>query len=273
MKRTLSLIAAAAVGCSLLSACGNAGEAAGMNSAGGSASLPITTRVFEKEYQSVDQKVLLGKYSYSLPYLSSDDVSSDIVVERFNDNTDSMLQEEVEGWEQAMEDAQNYYDRNVGSDDWRYGSHWSDEITYETCQTDTLLSIRYTHYIYTGGAHGYAYYTGQLFAVKEGYFVTIDEMTDDPEGLSQAVSDEIMRQIEDGDLAVQYSYWNDYASYIDDWMNGDYSIFFNEAGEMEIIFPAYELASYAAGPQAFSISPEVYGTYCNEYGAVLLGLS
>ena len=72
---------------------------------------------------------------------------------------------------------------------------------------------------------------------------------------------------------MQFAYWNDYASYVTEWMDGDHSIFFNEAGEMEVLFPAYELASYAAGPQQFAIAQDVFAPYLNDYGKVLLDIA
>lgn len=276
MKKTLCLLAAVAASAAGLSACGSTGPAPSLaNASDNSTGVQVSAQLHEKEYKSEDGKMLLGKYAYTVPYMTgpSDDESSVLVVECFNDEINSILKEESKSWDEAMEDAQDYYE-TAGSDGWSYGSYWVDELNYTANQTDTLISMRFDHYVYTGGAHGYTYYTSQMFAMKEACTVTLEEMTSDQEGLRQAVTDEILRKIDAEDLAVQYSYWNDYADYVNGWMD-DHSVYFlpEEDGRgMEVIFPAYELASYASGPQTFVVDAEVYAPYLNDYGRLLLGL-
>lgn len=272
MKKALTLLFAAIGLSAVLSACaappaGSSGQSAD----NGEAALQITQRVDEKEYRSSNQKHLLGRYSYTLPVLvaSSDDPALQAAAETFNNKIDSMLKDEQSNWNDAVKDAQSYYD-TMGSDNWDEGSAWVKEITYEANQTDTLISLRYKHYVYSGGAHGYTYYTGQMFSVKEGCFVDLRSMTDDAAALEKVVAEEILRQIDEGNLAEEFAYWNDYQDYINSWME-DYSVYFNAEGNMEIIFPAYDLASYAAGAQIFVIDRSVYIDFMNDYGKVLLG--
>ena len=93
--------------------------------------------------------------------------------------------------------------------------------------------------------------------------------------MCRAVADEILRKIDAEDLAAQFGYWDEYADYVDDWME-DHCVYFlpaEEGGGMEVYFAAYELASYAAGEQVFTIDTDVYAPYLNDYGRMLLGLS
>ncbi len=271
----LTTLAASLCLCAL-SACGGAPQTQMMKAAAegeGGAAVRLTSQLHEKEYKSGDGKVLLWKYSYTLPAMAgaADDDASAAAVDVFNDDMASILEEESSSWDEAMKEVEELYS-DFGSDSWKSGMHWIDEIHYESCQTDTLVSLRFEHYVFSGGAHGYTYYTSYLFAQKEGREVTLADMTDDAQTLSQAVTDEILRQIEEKDLNMQYGYWDDYAIYVAEWMDG-YSTYFNDAGELEIIFPAYDLASYAAGAQTFVIPQSVYAPCLNDYGRLLLGIS
>lgn len=276
MRKMILLLTAAVVSATGLSACADADPAVNlMKAPDGAAAVQLTAQLHEKEYKSDDGKMLLGKYAYTVPYMTgpADDTSSAAIVASFNDEISSLLKEESKSWDEAMEDARECYE-TVGSDSWSYGAYWVDEINYTANQSDVLVSIRFEHYVYSGGAHGYTYYSSRMFAMKEGCPVSLAEMTSDKEGLRQAVTDEILRMIETEDLAVQYGYWNDYADYVDDWME-DHSVYFlsEEDGRgMEVIYPAYELASYAAGSQTFVVDAGVYAPYLNDYGRLLLGL-
>ena len=272
MKKALCLFWAAIGWAVLLSACGAAPTGSNDPSAQDpDVPVQIIQQMDEKEYRSSNGKHLLGKYSYTFPAMvvTADNAALQTSAEVFNQEMDARLKTEQSNWEDAMTDAQSYYD-SMGSENWNDGSAWVKEIRYEAAQSDTMISVRYEYYVFSGGAHGYTYYTGQLFSVKEGCFVELADMTDDPAALEKAVADEILRQIEEGGLAAEFGYWNDYQDYVNVWME-DYSVYFNESGAMEIIFPAYDLAPYVAGAQTFAIDPGVYLAYMNDYGKVLLG--
>lgn len=277
MKRIACFLAAATLSAVGLSACAQPEAAACLaNAADSEAASRISAHLYEKEYFSSDGKMLLGKYSYTVPGMASsaDDGSSAAIVEAFNDEIDSLLEAKIESWDDAMEDAREFYESG-GSTSWADGIYWMDEMSYTANQSEALVDVRYEHYVYSGGAHGYTYYTSQMFALKEGCPVTLAEMAADEESLRKTVADEILRQIEAEDLAVQYSYWSDYAAYVNEWMD-DHSVYFlpeEEGRGMEIIFPAYELASYAAGPQRFVVDAAVYEPCLNDYGRLLLGLA
>ncbi|MCI5842906.1 MAG: RsiV family protein [Clostridiales bacterium] len=271
----LTMLAAGLCLCAL-SACGGAPQTQIMRTAAADDSgtaVRLTSQLHEKEYKSSDGKVLLGKYSYTLPAMAgaADDEASAAAVDAFNGDMASILKEESGSWDEAMKEAEELYS-DFSSDNWGSGIYWTDEINYESHQTNTLVSLRFEHYVFFGGVHGYTYYTSYLFAQKEGREITLADMTDDAQTLSQTVTDEILRQIDEKDLNMQYGYWGDYAVYVAEWMDG-YSAYFNDEGELEIIFPAYDLACYAAGAQTFVIPQSVYAPCLNDYGRLLLGIS
>ena len=80
-------------------------------------------------------------------------------------------------------------------------------------------------------------------------------------------------QIQENDLIAQYGYWNDYRDYVARWTESGHGVYFSEDGTLNIVFGAYELASYAAGPQEFVIEQDVYKNYMNDYGKALLGIA
>ena len=277
MKRIICFLAAVALSAVGLSACAQPESTAYLaKSSDNGAESQVSAQLYEKEYFSGDGKVLLGKYKYTVPQMaaSGEEPLAQDIADAFNEEVDALLEEKIDSWDDAMEDALEFYESG-GSASWAEGIYWTDEMSYAANQTEALLNVRYEHYVYSGGAHGYTYYTSQMFALKEGCPVTLAEMAADTESLRKTVADEILRQIETEDLAVQYGYWSDYAAYVNEWMD-DHSVYFlpeEEGGGMEIIFPAYELASYAAGPQTFVVDAAVYAPCLNDYGRPLLGLA
>ena len=276
MKRAVCLLSAGVLSAVLLAGCGSAGaaESSMLKTTAAEDAVPqLTAQVYEKEYKSENGALTLGKYQYTVPSMKETDGADNTCAAAFNREVADFVAEASDNWDEAMEDAQDFYE-NAGSAGWAQSGEWTDQISYTANQSDLMINIRYDHFVYSGGAHGYTYYTSRMFAVKEECAVTLDEMVENEDGLRQAVAAEICRQIEAEDLAAQYGYWSDYASYVNDWME-DHSVYFQPEADgrgMEVTFPAYELASYAAGPQIFVIDPSVYSSYLNDYGRLLLGL-
>lgn len=53
----------------------------------------------------------------------------------------SILKEESGCWDEAMKEAEELYS-DFSSDNWESGIYWTDEINYESHQTNTLVSLR-----------------------------------------------------------------------------------------------------------------------------------
>ena len=270
MKKILCMLCVAVLCAVGITACGESTELMLSASAEGNPGLQIVEKVYAKEYRSEDGRVLLGNYSYETPLMSGvpEDPVSESAMDAFNAGMTTWVEERIENWDEAMENAQAWYDESR-KDEWEYYGHWRDETTCQMNETEEMVSIRFLNYVYSGGAHGYSYYSGMLFDKRNGVFVELEAMTDDMDGLAQAVSGEILRQIEEQELDAEFGYWTDYDQSVAQW-NVHHNVFFNENNDMEIIFPAYELASYAAGAQFFSVEQDVYEPYLNENGKRLL---
>ena len=155
------------------------------------------------------------------------------------------------------------------------GHEWYAPYTLEldcACyQTDHIISVSGLYYSYTGGAHPNTWQLGWNYDLENGEFFTPEVLGEGTE-LQDAVTAEIIRQaqipMEEGYVPAEM-YWEDYEEIIANWPC--YAVTFNEAG-MDVVFSAYELAPYAAGPQTFHLSYAFLQPHLSQQGAALLGL-
>lgn len=146
------------------------------------------------------------------------------------------------------------------------------ELDCTVYQTEHLISVSGTYYSYTGGAHPNTWMLGWNFDLQTGEFLDPELLAEDA-ALQEAVIAELIRQAqtpdEDGVVAAEM-YWEDYEDIIANW--ACYAVTFDEVG-MDVVFSAYELAPYAAGPQEFHLPYAYLEPYLNENGLVLLDLA
>ena len=156
------------------------------------------------------------------------------------------------------------------------GMEWYTPYTLEldctVYQTEHLVSVSGIYYSYTGGAHPNTWQLGWNFDLQTGEFFDPELLAEGTE-LQEAVTAELIRQAqtpdEDGYVPVEM-YWEDYEAIMANW--ACYAVTFDEAG-MNVVFSAYELAPYAAGPQEFHVPYELLEPYLNDTGRLLLSLS
>lgn len=143
---------------------------------------------------------------------------------------------------------------------------YEDEIKVISSRVDgNLVEVELQRYVYSGGAHGGAARWGCHFDLQEAAFFTLADLTDDDAGLSRAVSDEILRQI-DATGAGEY-YFNGYEDTI---RNKDAQEFTLGETSLTVIFGEYEIASYADGILEFEIPYDLIRGYLNARGERLL---
>ena len=155
----------------------------------------------------------------------------------------------------------------------------SEELTYTCYRTGSLISIAADYYSYLGGAHPNTVYFSWNFDLDSGIFLAIPELAEDPQAFTLAVADMIEVQAVErfqsdpnyAGLSLSDIYWENYREVMEKWAS-DYAVSFDAEG-MTIIFSAYELASYAAGPQEFHFSYEQLASYWSESGRTVLGLN
>ena len=177
---------------------------------------------------------------------------------------------------QSMEDAKSLYQ---SFPDAFSNTSYCEEFTYTAYRTGSLISIAADYYSYLGGAHPNTVYFSWNFDLDSGIFLAIPELAEDPQAFTLAVADMIEVQAVErfqsdpnyAGLSLSDIYWENYREVMEKWAS-DYAVSFDAEG-MTIIFSAYELASYAAGPQEFHFSYEQLASYWSESGRTVLGLN
>ena len=155
----------------------------------------------------------------------------------------------------------------------------SEELTYTCYRTGTLISIAADYYSYLGGAHPNTVYFAWNYDLDSGMFLTISELAADPQTFTLAVADMIEVQAEEQiastpeleGQSLSDVYWDNYRETLEKW-SSDYAASFDADG-LTVIFSAYELASYANGPQEFHFPYAALDSYWSDSGRAVLGLS
>ena len=177
---------------------------------------------------------------------------------------------------QSMEDAKSLYQ---SFPDAFSNTSYCEEFTYTAYRTGSLISIAADYYSYLGGAHPNDVYFSWNFDLDSSTFLTIPELATDPQAFTLAVAD--MIEVQAGErfasepeyegLSISDIYWDNYRETIEKW-GSDYAASFDADG-LTVIFSAYELASYANGPQEFHIPYAALDSYWSDSGRTVLGLN
>lgn len=176
---------------------------------------------------------------------------------------------------QSMEDAKSLYQ---SFPDAFSNTSYCEEFTYTAYRTGSLISIAADYYSYLGGAHPNDVYFSWNFDLDSSTFLTIPELATDPQTFTLAVADMIEAQAveqfatepEYEGLSISDVYWDNYREVMEKW-GSDYAASFDADG-LTVIFSAYELASYANGPQEFHIPYAALDSYWSDSGRTVLGL-
>jgi peptidoglycan-N-acetylglucosamine deacetylase len=139
------------------------------------------------------------------------------------------------------------------------GGKYTAELTHQVRRDDAkFFSVAFDLYTFTGGAHPNTQQYGQTFLRPDGRRVFIAELIG-PGGV-RALSAYALK-----DLKRQ---WGSEMMSDADWMRRgagpaapNFEAFtFKPNGEMEVMFSPYQVAAYAAGPQAVTVPPRVVKT-------------
>lgn len=238
----------------------------------------------QTDQRDADDGTELAAFTYTIPVLRVETEDGQIlgsaataaekqaldVAAAFNANFTSWLESTdftgVFTW--AEED---YAQRKESGQSWEMP--YDEEFTYTFWRSDRLISIAGEYYSYTGGAHPNTVLLGWNFDLQTGQFLHPTVLGADSEEFQTAVTDEIIRQADrraaEGGYAPTTMYWEDYQDIATRWP--DYAVSFTDKG-MTVSFSAYDLACYAAGPQAFEIGIDLLKPYLSEDGRALLGI-
>lgn len=197
-------------------------------------------------------------------------------VSTFNENFDQWR--ESKDTMQSISDVKNLYQQYP---EW-FGPDgtmaYAEEFNYTVYRTGSLVSIAVDYYSFLGGAHSNDVYFSWNFDLDSGVFLTIPELAADPQVFTLAVADMIEVQASEKfaseaglkTASLSEIYWSDYRETIEKW-GSDYAASFDKDG-LTVIFSAYELAAYAAGPQEFHFPYSALDSYWSDSGRTVLGL-
>lgn len=147
------------------------------------------------------------------------------------------------------------------------------ELDCQVYQTERLVSTAGNYYSYTGGAHPNTVLMAWNFDLETGAFFAPEQLAEDSEAFSRAVSEEIVRQLPAAaaaqGLTVEEMFWSNYEEIIAGWSS--YAVSFDREG-MNVGFSPYELAAYAAGSQCFCLPYDLLAPWLSDYGRAVLGL-
>lgn len=196
-------------------------------------------------------------------------------VTAFNESFDQWR--ESENTDEIIASAKDHYE--AASDWFSEDLHYSEELSCTVYRTGTLISVAASYYSYLGGAHPNTVYLSWNFDLDSGAFLTIPELATDPQAFTLAVADMLETQAAErfrddpdfGGLPISDIYWGDYRETMEKW-GSDYAASFDEDG-LTVIFSAYELAPYAAGPQEFHFPYSALDRYWSDSGRTALGLA
>ena len=244
-------------------------------------SYTVSTTTWSDEVYAEDG-TLLADYRFALPELKAVREDGVPVAEPQNEAEEqvvaimSVFNEKFSKWAQAEEFqeivswAQEHYNMCM-EEQIEWFSHYTLELDCEVYQTEHMVSVSGTYYSYTGGAHPNTWTLGWNYDLETGEFFSPELLGEGTE-LRDAVAGEIIRQAQETQvdaLTLAELYWEDYEEIIGNWPC--YAVTFHDGG-MDVVFSAYELAPYAAGPQEFRLSYEFLEPYLSEQGKLLLGL-
>ncbi|MEA4891610.1 MAG: DUF3298 and DUF4163 domain-containing protein [Peptococcaceae bacterium] len=282
MKRNKPMALAALCCFSLLAGCGQ-NAAAGTAPAAGQSQPPapegqsfsiedrLETGSFTITYTAPESgeetQYLFGEYDYRLPRMvPADEAGAGVVkaAEVFNAKVNDYLQKSLA----AMKEAADFEQQEP------LGPHqpYSDEAGYQLYQTPNLISVQVNFGSYYGGAHPNHASLSWLFDVENAQFITPLDLAADPEAMETAITEEILAQIQQKELAE--GLWPEYQDIAAGWagQSGANASFIHGEG-LTLTFSPYTLASYAAGDQIFEIPSAIYQPLLSDYGLSLLQLN
>ena len=245
----------------------------------------VTTDPYEQTAEA-DDGTLLMSVSFRLPHLQA--YADGVLIETpstpgqeealdrvtaFNANFDQ--------WRESTDTARSIADAKALYQDHpeAFSPNYFEEFTYTAYRIGSLISISAEYYSYLGGAHPNTVYFSWNFDLDSGTFLAIPELAADPQAFTLAVADMIEVQAEERfasepeyeGLSISDAYWDNYREVMEKW-GSDYAAFFDKDG-LTVIFSAYELASYAAGPQEFHFPYSALDSYWSAGGRTVLGLN
>lgn len=240
----------------------------------------LTTYLVTGEHRADDGRLLI-RHSYQIPRINVDDTpvsKKNPLTEAqrssaaLNAHFESVLSTGVEWFEEVAQMAAEDY-AAVGD---KEGNAWQDEAycytdesTVSFWRNERMMCVTTNHNSFTGGIHVSVWRSCENFDLRTGKVISVTDMAENAERMRKTVRQELLRQALERMERDDVYYFSDYTDTLGEWM--ERSVAFDDTG-MTVIFPVYDIASYAAGEQTFTIPYDHLFASLNDYGLELLGL-
>jgi hypothetical protein len=175
--------------------------------------------------------------------------SADANAEKFNKTISEMIAKQVKGFKNDNKDYLKEVAESADAD--RPGN--SLDISYTVAHADkNLISLHFSNYSYTGGAHGNTNSVTYNYDLNRGVMLKLADLFQPNSNYLKVISDYCIKEVKKSDLTD------------DEWIrNGagpkaeNYQSWNITPEGLQITFDAYQVAAYAAGPQEVVVSYSV----------------
>lgn len=232
-----------------------------------------------KENYAEDDR-LLAKGSYQVFQLEPEDGGNTLTV---TTQTADSINRYFEQWRKSQlqfladvtEMARTSYAGTNGADPrWEQTEYvYSDTVTTDYWVGPRLLCVSMYYSSYSGGAHPNSWRVAVSFDLNTGEAVKIMELAEDSEGLRAAVNENLLYQIRESDIWMEYgaeAFFEDYEDTVGNW--ADQCLVFDDNG-LTVVFNPYTIAPYATGELSYLIPYSLLQPYLNGRAMQLLGLN
>ena len=201
------------------------------------------------ELDSLNGQKEIFYYRYNMPDIKVSNPQACGAIQSFMENEkESYI--EVKGNAYREADTAYRYEQIELEEGFEYSNPASSYyVEYAVTQSDeNYISLLKTEQTYFGGAHGNCTYTGTVFDAQNGEIIELQNLLPDIEAANVWLAQYLIEQLAEH----EEEFWDDYKETI------VYRIcyqpdFYVEEDKLVFPFEAYDLASYAVGPQFVSI--------------------
>lgn len=237
----------------------------------------------QSDIARADDKSILAVYTYRLPVMrlyrrNGEPVAEDNAadqreadaVETVNTFNRAFTRWKTEADFPALEELarQDYAQKKENKENWDY--HYEQGLESDVYQTGRFVSVSGRFYYYAGGPHPNTVLLGWNYDLEKGAFFYAGQLFRDTE----AVTEELLRMARDRagewNMTPEEFYWEDYPDILNAWSEKSAVVTFDEY-YMNVSYSPYDIASYAAGEQIFSVPRTWLKPYLNQYGERILG--
>lgn len=224
----------------------------------------VSNKVYSEEF--VYDGVKIAQYTYSLPVITPSKEEGNEIAETFNAHMEEYAADLIDRFENEIYPAaERDYDMKKQYDqEWGTG-YYTDEVKFTSVSAETYLGIAFDIYTNTGGAHPNTGFKAEMYDLKNGKFFDYTELSDDPEGMTKAISEDLLTQMDEQGLSQNY--FDGFESEVESLENAE--IYFTEDG-LTIVFPDYVLGPHAIGTQTLLVDYAVVDPFLNDYAMTLL---